>query len=71
MNRKKVRIILLSFSFMLIGTVAFAEKEPPLPNKPGQSAVPPPPGLPIDGGLSLLLASGIAYGIYSLKRKKK
>lgn len=56
---------------MLIGTVAFAEKEPPTPNRPGQSAFPPPPGLPIDGGLSLLMASGVAYGIYSLKRKKE
>lgn len=33
---------------------------------------PPPPGneLPIDGGLSLLLVSGVAYGIYELRRKK-
>ena len=65
MNRKKVRIILLSFSFMLICLVAYAE----IPPTPPQSA-PPPPGLPIDGGLSLLLISGVAYGIFELKRKK-
>jgi hypothetical protein len=64
MNRKKVKILMLCFGFMLIGFVSYAEK--PLP--PPQYA--PPPGLPIDGGLSLLLASGVVYGIYSLKRKK-
>lgn len=69
MNRKKVKIILLSFGFMLISVVAYSEKPPPVPEEGG---APPPPGneLPIDGGLSLLLASGVAYGIYSLKRKK-
>ncbi|MFZ2284734.1 MAG: hypothetical protein WAV86_12740 [Lutibacter sp.] len=62
MNRKKVKFLVLCFGFMLFGFVAYAEIPPP----------PPPPGneLPIDGGLSLLLASGVAYGIYSLKRKK-
>lgn len=67
MNRIKVRIILLRFSFMLIGTVVYAE----IPPEPPQY-IPPPVGeeLPIDGGLSLLLASGVAYGIYALKRRK-
>lgn len=49
---------------MLFSLAAYAEIPPP----PLQNA--PPVGLPIDGGLSLLLASGVAYGIYSLKRKK-
>ena len=65
MNRKKVRIILLSFSFMLISLVAYAEKPPTPPQY-----ITPPPGLPIDGGLSFLLISGVAYGIFELKRKK-
>lgn len=73
MNRKNVKVFILCFSFMLLSIVAFAET-PPQPgqkSKDGPSALPPPPvGLPIDGGLSLLLASGMAYGIYSLKRKK-
>ncbi|WP_456424101.1 PID-CTERM protein-sorting domain-containing protein [Lutibacter sp.] len=42
----------------------FGHKPPPLPTGP------PNPGLPIDGGISFLLISGIAYGIYELKRKK-
>ena len=59
MNRIKVKIVLLCFSFMLFGTKAYSP--------------PPPPGeeLPIDGGLSWLLVSGVAYGIYALKRRKK
>lgn len=48
---------------MLINVVAYALDPPP-------PAPPPPPGLPIDGGLSLLLVSGVAYGIYELRRKK-
>lgn len=53
---------------MLISAVAFAKK-PPHPEL-GNAGPPPPPGVPIDGGLSLLLASGVVYGIYVLKRKK-
>lgn len=69
MNRKKVRIILLSFSFMLISIVAYSHK-PVYPPHPEQGNQPPPPGLPIDGGLSFLLISGAAFGIFELKRKK-
>jgi len=45
---------------MLISIVAYSQ------------VIPPPPGeLPIDGGLSFLLVSGVAYGIYTLNRKKE
>jgi len=50
---------------MLLSTVAFAED----PIAPPFGL--PKPELPIDGGLSLLLVSGVAYGIYTLKRKKE
>ena len=69
MNRKKVKVFILCFSFMLIGVAAYSEPKPPKPEL--SNAPPPPPGLPIDGGLSLLLVSGVAYGIYTLKRKKQ
>jgi len=47
-------------------------RESSLLTKPEEGGAPPPPvGLPIDGGLSLLLISGVAYGIYALKRKKE
>jgi len=68
MNRKKVKIILLCFSFMLISVVVYSKKPPTPP--PHGNLPPPPVGLPIDGGLSFLLISGVAYGIFELKRKK-
>ncbi len=37
-------------------------------NAPG---TPPPPGLPIDGGVFILLVLGIAFGVTSLRRGKK
>ena len=55
---------------MLIGVVAYSEKPPTPPVNAAAPGPPPPVGLPIDGGLSLLLVSGLAYGIYELKRKK-
>ena len=66
MNRKKIKVFILCFSFMLISVVAYSKKPP----HPEQGNAPPPPGLPIDGGLSFLLISGVAYGIFELKRKK-
>ena len=70
MNRKIVKIFILCFSFMLINVSAYAKRKgPPKPEQGG--APPPPPGLPIDGGLSLLLVSGVTYGIYTLTRKKE
>jgi len=47
--------------------VVFANKTPPLP-KP--SAGPTPPGVPIDGGIIYVLISGVALGVYTLKKKK-
>jgi hypothetical protein len=51
---------------MLTFTVVLANKTPPLP-KP---ATVPSPGLPISGGIMYLLASGVALGVYTLKKKK-
>ncbi|WP_372766293.1 PID-CTERM protein-sorting domain-containing protein [Lutibacter sp.] len=70
MKKKRINIFLLSFCFMLISVVAYSKKPPYPPKNAAAGPPPPPPGLPIDGGLSLLLVSGVAYGIYELKRKK-
>ena len=69
MNKKTVKVLMLCFSFMLFSLAAYSQKGP-VPPQPKPEDTTPPPGLPIDGGLSLLLASGVVYGIYSLKRKK-
>jgi len=33
--------------------------------------VPPPPAVPIDGGVSLLAAAGVAYGVKKYRDSKK
>ncbi|WP_089381598.1 PID-CTERM protein-sorting domain-containing protein [Lutibacter agarilyticus] len=58
----KINSVLLSLFFMLFTFVAYA-KDPPLPGPP------PPPGNPIDGGLSFLIISGVAFGVYKLRKK--
>jgi len=53
-------LVLISFSFTTI-----KELPSPKPNGPGL-----PPGTPIDGGLSILLIVGTAYGVYKLRKKE-
>ena len=55
---------------MLFASVSvFAKKKHPTePPEPPQNQ-PPPPGTPIDGGLSLLLIAGTAYGVYAIRKK--
>jgi len=67
--KSKFNKYLLSFGLLLICATMFAQKgDVPVP---GTNDEPPPPvGLPIDMGLTYLLVTGIAYGVYELKRKK-
>ena len=53
-------LVLISFSFTTI-------KHPPGPKRSNDID---PPGLPIDGGVSILLVLGTAYGVYKLKTKE-
>lgn len=56
-------ILSLGFSTDLIA-------QPPLPGGGGN---PKPEGVPIDGGISLLLAAGVAYGgkkVYDMNKEK-
>lgn len=74
MNKSKPRMkskfnkYLLSFCLILICTTVSAQKKSPPAPAPKQNDG--QPGLPIDGGLSFLLISGVAYGIYELRKKK-
>ena len=56
----KVLILILVF---FIPTLSHAD--PLLPDDPGSD-----PDVPIDGGLSVLLAAGVGYGIRELKKKR-
>ena len=42
----------------------------PEPQMSTKQAVPPPPGLPIDFGISALIAAGLGLGVFHLKNKK-
>jgi hypothetical protein len=51
---------LLILVIILLPTIAHAD-----PSDPGAD-----PDVPIDGGLSILLAAGVGYGIKELRKKK-
>ena len=59
-QRKK---IFASILFVLISCVTLAQTGGPPPPAP-----PPPPGLPIDGGIYILLSLGILYGVRKLQK---
>lgn len=62
---------LASILFILISFVCTAAQRPE-PPQPAPMGAPPPPGLPIDGGLIFLFAVAIIYGAYkSFKLFKK
>ncbi|MDT0643574.1 hypothetical protein RM553_12090 [Zunongwangia sp. F363] len=42
-----------------------------VPSRECRPGVPPPPGLPIDFGISALIASGLALGAYHLRKKRE
>jgi len=56
---------MLGFCFLLFSIDANAKVDPPVPNGPGN------PGLPIGGLIPYLIITGIAYGVYELKKKKE
>lgn len=53
--KKRSRDLFLMLSFGLASNMVFA---------------PPPPGLPIDGGISFLVITGILYGVFKLRDKE-
>ncbi|MDT0648346.1 hypothetical protein RM545_16770 [Zunongwangia sp. F260] len=42
-----------------------------MPSRECRPGVPPPPGLPIDFGISALIASGLLLGGYHLRKKRE
>lgn len=61
------RIIIVLVVFLLSANHVFADAGPP----PPEMGAPPPPGLPVDGGIFLLVLLSISYGIYKLNKIKK
>lgn len=63
--------IILSVIFMIGFSSLFLAAPPPPSGGPGCW---PPPCVPIDGGLSLLIAAGVLYGgktLYDKRKEKK
>ncbi len=63
--RRKILTYLFFVTMFLTSVSVFAEKPP----EPPQNLPPLGPGLPIDGGLSLLLIAGAVYGVYAIRKK--
>jgi len=62
MKKNSIKIALV---FVVLLTAEYIFAQTPPANRP-----PPPPGLPIDGGLFTLLAVAFGYGINKLRNKK-
>ena len=59
MKNKIINISFLMLCLLLSAIPLFAQPTPPTPSAP------------VDGGLSLLIAGGIGYGIKKVRAKKK
>ena len=57
--------IMLFFAGLLCCNSIFASNNPPPPIPP------PPPGLPIDGGLLVLMLASVILGFYKIYKHKK
>lgn len=56
---KKINVILITIAFLLLPAI----------NAMGQPPPPPPQQIPIDGGLIVLLFSGVAYFVNKVRKK--
>ena len=59
---------LLLTAVLFVSAAALTHAQAPADGGPAPTT---PTGVPIDGGASLLLASGVAYGLRRLRRRRK
>lgn len=60
--KKKNKLYIMSLCVILFSVMLYSQGPPPPPGDDDS--------LPIDGGISLLIVAGVAYGVYEKKRKK-
>ncbi|MET4074076.1 PID-CTERM protein-sorting domain-containing protein [Hymenobacter sp. UYCo722] len=63
---KSLKPIFLTLALLLIGGLAFAQA--PADGGPSPTG---PTAIPLDGGASLLLAGGVAYGLRRLRQRRQ
>ena len=70
---KPLKPILLTLTLLLLAGLAFAQAPASAPPSggPTPTPTPTPTSIPLDGGASLLLAGGIAYGLRRLKQRRQ
>jgi len=71
MRNNKIILGLLFTAAGLVFTNKIYASGPP-PPATGNPCFPPPCGIPLDGGISFLIAAGIAYGskkVYNARKK--
>jgi hypothetical protein len=69
--RVDVRILCFIMIMLLSADLAGQTHNLPEPQmSESKQAIPPPPGLPIDFGISALIAAGLALGIHHIKNRK-
>lgn len=61
--------LILTFSILLFGSQILLSAPPPPPS--GSPGCWPPPCVPIDGGITFLIAAGAAYGAKKLVDARK
>jgi hypothetical protein len=69
---KKLALFLIFFLAITVTNNVFSAPPGPPPSSAGKPPCWPPPCIPIDGGVSFLIAAGVAYGakkIYDNKKK--
>lgn len=73
MTKQKIRLLQLFFAIALTCSFSLVQAQPP--DDPGEDPDPPPnTEIPFDGGISLLVAAGVAYAAkkgYDKKNKGK
>jgi hypothetical protein len=65
--------IILVFAFLFLSSLGFAALPSPgfATPPPPPPTTPPPPGLPIDGGIFVMVVVGLIFGIYKIYQHKK
>ncbi|MBZ9731154.1 hypothetical protein LB467_15780 [Salegentibacter sp. JZCK2] len=68
--RVDVKILCIIVVMLLSADMAAQSHNLPEPQMDSKQMVPPPPGLPIDFGISALIAAGLGLGIHHLRNRK-